>query len=160
MAKVGRKSKLDIIDYKMVERMCSLFAATDQQLADCLGVSISTIKNWKNKDPRFVTALNEGKKSADEKVEESLYQRAMGYSHHSEHISTHQGKVKRTPTIEHFPPDTTACIFWLKNRQPDKWREKAEVFFPEGLKVQVVYDNLDKNPKQEQPKQPEQETHA
>lgn len=155
MAKVGRKSKLDIIDYKMVERMCSLFSATDEQLAGALGVTVQTLMSWKRKDPEFLSAINRGKVDADTRVEESLYHRAMGYSHRSVHIANVKGKITETPTVEHFPPDTTACIFWLKNRQPDKWREKAEVFFPEGLKVQVVYDKTD-----DAPKQPDQESHA
>jgi hypothetical protein len=38
-----------------------------------------------------------------------------------------RGKVIRVQTIEHHPPDTTACIFWLKNRQPEKWSYKFKV---------------------------------
>ena len=62
---------------------------------------------------------------ADDRVERSLYHRAVGYSFESEKIFHHQGEVVRVPIIEHVPPDVGAAMSWLKNRRPDKWRDKV-----------------------------------
>ncbi len=47
----------------------------------------------------------------------------MGYSHPAVHVSNYQGDITLTPITKHYPPDTVAAIFWLKNRQPAKWRD-------------------------------------
>jgi hypothetical protein len=51
----------------------------------------------------------------------------MGYTFESEKILTVKGEVVRAPVREHVAPDVTAQIFWLKNRQPDRWREKQQM---------------------------------
>ena len=71
-------------------------------------------------------ALKSGKETADDRVERSLYQRAVGYTHDAVHFSSFQGVVTETPYRNHCPPDVTAQIFWLKNRRPDLWRDKRE----------------------------------
>ena len=75
----------------------------------------------------FGGALKRGKVIADGNIADRLYQRAMGYSHETEKIFCSNGQVTRVPCVERFPPDTTAQIFWLKNRRPDLWRDKREV---------------------------------
>ena len=65
-----------------------------------------------------------GKAEADDRVERSLYSRAVGYSFNSEKIFCNKdGEVTRVPIVEHVPPDVTAQIFWLKNRDPARWRD-------------------------------------
>jgi hypothetical protein len=65
---------------------------------------------------------------ADDRVERSLYNRAIGYSYDAVKIFCDKnGKVTRVPCREHVPPDVTACIFWLKNRNPAKWRDVQNV---------------------------------
>ena len=64
---------------------------------------------------------------ADTRVEQSLYQRAVGYSFKSEKIFYKDGEVTRVPIVEHVPPDVTAQIFWLKNRDPARWRDAWQV---------------------------------
>jgi len=110
---------------KQAEKLCKL-GATDIDLADFFGVSEQSINVWKKKHPAFKDALTAGKEEADALVEKSLFRRATGYSHAQEHISTSQGEVFVTDTIKHYPPDTVACIFWLKNRKPKEWRDKVE----------------------------------
>lgn len=105
---------------------------TEQQIADMLGVSINTVTNWKKRHPEFLGALKLGKDEADDRVEHSLYQRATGYSHPDTHISVHAGKVKKTAITKHYPPETTAGIFWLKNRRPKQWRERHELTGSDG----------------------------
>jgi hypothetical protein len=73
---------------------------------------------------QFLHALKGGKDSADDRVERSLYQRAVGYTYDAVHFSSFQGNVTETPYREHVAPDVVAQIFWLKNRRPDQWRDK------------------------------------
>ena len=106
--------------------------ATDEDLAVLFDVDVSTISKWKNDFPEFSEALK-SKNDHDEGVERSLRERAMGYSHPAEKISFDKdGNELRAAYIEHYPPDTTACIFWLKNRQPKKWRDRQEVTGADG----------------------------
>jgi len=130
MAKIGRPSSYNEETAKTICKHAyklSLLGSTDQQLADFFEVSDTTIDTWKKEHPEFLGALNKGKGEADSKVAKSLYQRAMGYSHKAEKIFNNQGEIVRAEYIEHYPPDTTAMIFWLKNRQSAKWRDKQDV---------------------------------
>ena len=104
----------------------TLLGATDQQLADFFDVCVATVHNWKNEHPEFLEALQRGKEEADATIAESLFHRAKGYSHPEVHISNYQGQITQTPLTKHYPPDTAACIIWLKNRQPTVWRDKHE----------------------------------
>lgn len=121
----GRPSKFKPEFVKQAEKL-ALLGATDVDLADFFEVSINTIGNWKASSPEFLGALKSGKEQADDRVERSLYQRALGYTYDAIHFSSFQGVVTETPYREHVPPDTTAMIFWLKNRRPDQWRDKTE----------------------------------
>ena len=85
--------------------------------------------------------LKSGKEVADNRVERSLYNRAVGYTFDSEKVFQHQGEIVRAKTVEHVPPDTTAGIFWLKNRKPAEWRDKIE--HQVGGKVQVTIAGTD-----------------
>jgi DNA-binding transcriptional regulator YiaG len=107
-------------------RVLAELGLTDKQMARTFDVSEMTLNVWKKKHPAFKEALDKGKAIADEKVERSLYERACGYEHPEDYIAVSQGKVITQETTKHYPPDTTACIYWLKNRKPDKWRDKTE----------------------------------
>jgi hypothetical protein len=122
----GRPSSYQATFAKQAEKLC-LLGATNADLADFFGVSIRTIERWASEHDEFCRALKNGKRQADERVERSLYQRAVGYSFDSEKVFQYQGEVVRAKTREHCPPDTTAMIFWLKNRRPADWRDKTEV---------------------------------
>jgi hypothetical protein len=102
--------------------------ATDIEIADSLSVSVQTLYNWRAKYPEFLEALKGGKAEADERVVNSLYKRATGFEHDSVKIFCGKdGDVTQVPFREYIPPDTTAAIFWLKNRRKDEWRDKSEV---------------------------------
>lgn len=117
---------------EQARRLC-LLGATDKELGDFFGVSETTVNNWKSQHPEFLESLKAGKLSADANVAKSLYRRALGYSHDAVKIIAvsdggNQGShVEQVPYVERYPPDTTAGIFWLKNRQPDKWRDRQDV---------------------------------
>lgn len=98
---------------------------TDVELGVFFEVSIKTIERWKQTYSDFCLALKNGRSMADAEVASKLYHRAVGYEHPDVHISNFQGEITATPIVKHYPPDTVACIFWLKNRQKEKWREKA-----------------------------------
>ena len=104
-----------------------LLGATNDELATFFDVHVSTIYQWKLDHEGFSDALKRGKEMADARVARALFSRATGYSHEDVDIKMYEGEIIETPTIKHYPPDATSMIFWLKNRQPDKWREKREV---------------------------------
>lgn len=112
-------------------RQAGIFARkgfTVQEIAEVLDVTISTIYLWMEKHPKFSEALNEGRASYDERIEVALAERALGYSHPEDKIFCNKdGEVTVVPTVKHYPPDTAAAFIWLKNRQPDRWRDRQEV---------------------------------
>lgn len=108
-------------------RELGLSGATDFEAAEELGVSQITLDRWKRRHPEFREALSLGKDIADGKVVASLYHKARGYTFRSEKIFNNDGVITRAETIEHVPPDTTAAIFWLKNRQREAWRDVKDV---------------------------------
>lgn len=121
---IGRPPEYQASYAEEAARLCAAQASTDVDLADHFEVSIGTIYRWKTKYPEFSKALKVGKAESDDRVERSLYERAVGYTFDSEKIQVlRDGTVVRVPIREHVPPDTTAQIFWLKNRRPDLWRD-------------------------------------
>lgn len=123
---VGRPTLFRDDYVEQAYKLC-LLGATDAELADFFEVSERTINTWKDEYPEFLQSLRAGKASADAAVAESLYKRALGYSHPDVHISNFQGAITVTDITKHYPPDTGAAFIWLKNRQPHKWKDKVEV---------------------------------
>jgi hypothetical protein len=105
-------------------KLCRL-GATDRELADFFDVSEQTINAWKDAHPEFLVSLKDGKAKADAEVGDKLFRRATGYSHEAVKVFLPSGTTEPiyAPYIERYAPDTTACIFWLKNRRPDLWRD-------------------------------------
>ena len=127
LQKVGRKTAYDP-KYDRIASRFALLGATDVQLADALGVTVTTLTNWKKAHPSFLAALKSGKDQADAKVVASLYERATGYSHKAVKIfASEKMGVVEVPYVERYAPDATSMIFWLKNRRPAEWRDKHEV---------------------------------
>lgn len=127
----GRPSAFKPEYCRQAEKLCRL-GATDKEMADFFGVVESTINKWKIDYPQFSESLKKGKEMSDANVADRLFKRAMGYSHKAVKIFNDEGHPMVVPYTEHYPPDTTACIFWLKNRQPKKWRDKVEQGFTNG----------------------------
>ena len=113
--KGGRPSKLGKIDLRQVESLAAL-GLTDEDIALVLGIGERTLERYK-KDPDFWHALKRGKIKADSQVAKRLYEKAMN-------------------------GDTTAMIFWLKNRRPDRWRDRKEISgeINEKVKLSFEYD--------------------
>jgi hypothetical protein len=122
----GRPTKWNkALEAKLVK--LAKLGMTDKQLAASVDICEDTLNNWKLEYPDFFESLKKSKVMSDGSVERSLYEKAMGYEHPSTHFSNHMGNVTETPYIKKYAPDTTAQIFWLKNRNPDRWRDKTEV---------------------------------
>lgn len=111
-----------------VEKLCEL-GATDADVAHFLEIQLSTLYRWKLEHQAFSEALKRGKEVADATVEDRLFKRATGYSHEAVKIFMPAGASEPVyaPYTEHVPPDTTAMIFWLKNRRPAQWRDQQVV---------------------------------
>ena len=124
--KGGRPSKFNDEVLRQA-KLLYLKGFTDAEVAEVLNVDETTINEWKKVHPEFSQSLKTAKEIADSEVEKSLYQRALGYSHPAVKIMQHEGCPLEVPYTEHYPPSEVACIFWLKNRQPDKWRDKHEL---------------------------------
>lgn len=124
---------------EQVEKLCKL-GATDEEIADFFEVVESTVNLWKLEHPEFSESIKRGKTLADANVADRLYKRATGYTHDAVKIYPVGGgkddkgneKPLMVPYTEHYPPDTAAAIFWLKNRQKKKWRDKVETGFTDG----------------------------
>lgn len=99
IAKIGRPFKMDQVNLEQVEIIASL-GLTDEEIAIILGISERTLNYWK-KNPEFLQSLKRGKTKADFQIIQSLYKKALA-------------------------GDTTAMIFWLKNRQPERWRDQHD----------------------------------
>lgn len=141
----GRPTAYRAAFCKVAQAMVKL-GATDREVAEAIGISERTLHEWKHKHPKFLQSLNKAaKKPANKRVEVSLYRRATGYSFDAEeivpydHVIEHRGPdgkithiertkaVLRVPVVKHVPPDTTAIIYWSKNRDPDRWRDKRDL---------------------------------
>lgn len=120
----GRPSKFEGIDLTLVRKYATA-GLTDQQIAELLGIAVSTLNEYKKNDD-FSESLKAGKAHSNGKVVDALYQRALGYSHPETKVFCYEGCTITEEVTRHHPPDVTACIFWLKNRQRDEWRDKVD----------------------------------
>lgn len=116
VAKLNHPFKMDQLNLEKVEVVASM-GLIDEQIAIILDISPRTLNYWK-KRPAFLQSLKRGKLKADFQITQSLYQKAKG-------------------------GDTTAMIFWLKNRQPEKWREKMQVEHSEAI-YRIIYQEPEK----------------
>lgn len=135
--KVGRpKKKEESINKKLLKELY-LLGKTDAQVAELIGVNVLTIHRWKKKFPNLCKTLKDWKQEADEKVEKSLYQRALGYEVEevTKEPDKKTGEIEITKIVQkQVAASEVACIFWLKNRQPDKWRDTKEFTIPDADK--------------------------
>ena len=142
MAERGRPTDFDDDFVKQAEKLCRL-GATDSEIADFFEVSVRTIYRWKLDHEEFCQALKAGKDEADARVERGLFQKATGF----EFIEEQAMKVKLGPNEERIevvevrrysPTDTTAAIFWLKNRRAAEWREKVEQVHSGSVEIKQI----------------------
>ena len=134
----GGRPKLFKEEYiEQVEKLCRL-GSTDKDIADFFNVTETTINNWKNDNNEFFESIKRGKDSFDtDRVEGALKHRALGMILTEEKQTTRKLNmdgaesesevIDTTITKKEIAPDTGAAAFWLKNRDPKRWREKQEI---------------------------------
>lgn len=126
---------------------------TDEQIAQNMGISRSTLSDWKNKFPDISNALKKGKEIVDRQVENALLKRALGYKYDEitrelkEVVNPETGEVEEVlvetkRVTKEVQPDVTAQIFWLKNRKPDVWRDKKETELSGSMNVNNPFEGL------------------
>lgn len=134
---MARPTKYKAEFVEQAKKLCR-HGLTDQELADFFDVNVATIQRWKLEHPEFCDAIKTGKADADDRVVDSLYHRAIGYQHDDVDIKAIEGQIVKTPTRKQYPPDTTAAIFWLKNRRPKDWRDKQEMEHSGSVTVEIT----------------------
>lgn len=99
----------------------------DSQIAHNMGIAPETLCRWKSRFPQINQSLKKGKEVVDYEVENQLLKRAMGYevTETREEVDN-SGRKKTITTTRHVAPDVAAQIFWLKNRKPEKWKNKPD----------------------------------
>ncbi len=134
----GRPSDYSTEFAEQALKLCKL-GATNAVLADFFQTTTQTINNWASAHQEFFDAIKVGKAEADDIVEKSLFQRAVGYTHDAVKIfmPANAAEPVYAPYREHLPPDPTSMIFWLKNRKPVEWRDRREISGPDGGPIQV-----------------------
>ena len=134
----GRDSLYDPEICQDVQAFCER-GATDEEIAEFIGVSTRTLYRWKARHSEFCQAIQTGKIIADERVERSLYQMATGtyvkeqQAHKVKTVTYDDGKrsaeteeIKLVEVERYMPPEVPAAIFWLKNRRKEQWRDRQD----------------------------------
>lgn len=128
-----------------IKMLCHL-GATDDEISQFFGVTRLALHGYRLKFPELAEAMKVGKEHADTRVERSLYSRAVGFTHRAVKIFYDQrlGEVVEHEYTEVHPPETAACIFWLKNRRPDVWRDAFVDATPPEEKARIAQEALQK----------------
>ena len=104
-------------------RQACMLGATNEILAERFEVCRRTIDNWIATIPDFSDAVRQGREVADEAVVSALFARATGMEQKMTKVFCHRGQPVTANYTVQLPPDVRACIFWLRNRRPEQWRE-------------------------------------
>lgn len=113
---------------------------TEFEIATFFGIDRTQLWRWKQEDPAFAEALQLGSAAANDRVTQSLFHRAVGYTYKSEKIFQYEGRVIRAETLEHVPPDVTAMIFWQKNRDKENWADVNKIDMTASITANNDYD--------------------
>jgi hypothetical protein len=129
---VNKGGRPTVFKPEFIEQANKLAASglTDFEIAKFFDISDRTLYRWLHDHPKFCQALKIGKEALDDRVERSLFHRAIGYTHNAVKIMTltdrdgesSSQEIVKVPYEEHIPPDTAAAIFWLRNRRRTKWK--------------------------------------
>lgn len=151
---MGRTSKLSGLNQSHLEKLCKA-GWTNQQIADFIGISLSTLNRWIARFPGLTKQVRDWKDEADARVERSCYESAIGYDHPEEKIFIHNKKVIeydesgnkiresdvpeiiRVDTVRHYPPNPTSIIWWLSNRKHHDWKRTRQEAGADPLSVKV-----------------------
>lgn len=112
---------------------------TNEQISYNMGITVRTLYKWQKKNVQFKQALKVGKDTADRQVENALFKSALGYEY-KEEVVTNDGRV--VTVTKHQKANTTAQIFWLKNRKPEQWRDKRELSHDGEINNHINLQNM------------------
>jgi hypothetical protein len=110
-----------------IARQSCMMGATNDTLAQRFEVCRRTIDSWIATIPEFSDAVRRGREFANETVVSALFARATGMEQRMTKVFCHRGEPVTADYTVHLPPDVRACIFWLRNRRPEQWRESRPV---------------------------------
>ena len=116
---------------------------TDFRIAEICGVSMSTLSNWKSKDPQLAKAMKRSEALIVKQTEATMWQRANGYSHDAEEIGYYRGKVIRTKTTKVYPPSEAAAKMMLGAAKPEKYRDRLEIGGDAARPVKFIIEGLE-----------------
>lgn len=129
----GRPTKYDPALHPRQAYELSLLGFSNERMAAFFGIDETTFYRWQEEYPELRQEVTRGKEPSDGKVAVGFYQRAAGYEYQSEKIVTLTlpdgggSEYVRVPITVHVPPDPGAALNWLKNRQPELWRDKKQL---------------------------------
>lgn len=125
---MGRSPSYEPNYHPVLAKYMARCGLTDEEIAKEFGIGIRTFYRWKKSYPILCQSLKENKRFVDALVEDSLLKKAIGYEiEEVEVTASKDGKNSRIKKSKKWIHDTTAAIFWLKNRQPDRWRDTQNI---------------------------------
>jgi transposase-like protein len=124
--KKGRPTKYNDEYLRQVQEL-AMIGFSDERIAKFLGTNRESFRQWKKKHPEFLGALQKGRTLATQKVVVSLFERAIGYSHPDSKVMQSEGRPIIVPIRKYYPPDYKCIAFWLKNKEPELWKDKQEI---------------------------------
>jgi transcriptional regulator with XRE-family HTH domain len=122
----GGRPKTLLKPEKIAQKLAAL-GLTMIQIAGALGISERTLRQWKVDNRKLTAAIKKGRSWLTLRIEDSLAQKALGMTIPETKVSVINGRIVLTTIQKHLPPDTLACIFWLKNRAPERWGDRHDV---------------------------------
>lgn len=121
----GRPTKY-VPEFARVASQMAIAGSTDAEIARACGCHVATLYRWKAQIPEFREAIQGAKQLPSDRVERSLYHRAVGYEHDHDEIRAAGDKVVVIKTVKHYPPDTSAARLWLHNQDSGRWHPRNE----------------------------------
>lgn len=122
----GRRPTQYHPDYVKIARVMARLGATDKEMAEAMGVTISCLRVWRGTYKQFANAVKIGKEQANERVKHAMYEKACGYAHDDMEYKVVDKELIAIPVVKHYPPDTRAGMFWLMNRDPANWKSNPD----------------------------------
>ena len=143
--KAGQPSKISTIDLNLLERVASK-GLIELEIADVMGISLATLKTYKNKYPRFLAAIKRGQENPNRVIANSLFNKARGFEYSDTvvtkvKVSKYKEKVVVNHVSKKLPPDTLAIIFYLTNKMPEDYKHRQQLEHIGEIKVPVTIVN-------------------
>jgi hypothetical protein len=126
--KAGRSTKYDPDTHPLMAWVLAVLGKTNKEIAAELTISTRTLYEWGKKDPEFLSTVKRGKAIANAKVVKALYSRCVGSKATDKRVGpTPDGTLRKEVTEKDILPDVGAITLWLPNRDPDHWKNRANI---------------------------------